>query len=141
VADQALRDLLPRVRASDAPYIDGEQMAALLELVEEGNSHMQIAVLKALEQIGDHRAIPVVEGLVMVGRTTAVRRQATACLPFLMERVRLAHEQATLLRGSTSPGAATASVQLLRPASGGTGTTETPPEQLLRPTSGENSER
>lgn len=129
VADQALRDLLPRVRASDSMYIDAEQMHALLELAEHGNAHMQSNVLKALEQIGDQRAIPVVENLTLAGRTTNVRRCALACLPFLIERVRLAREQSTLLRASASPGAAAVPAQLLRPANG---VEDTPPQQLLR---------
>jgi HEAT repeat protein len=130
VAEQALRDLLPRVQASDAPYITAEQMAALLELAELGNGRMQSALLKALEQIGDEQAIPVVEYLADNG-SPSVRDQARECLPYLTERVRLAHEQATLLRGSASPAIAAAPEQLLRPASA----TETShPEQLLRPT-------
>jgi hypothetical protein len=133
VAEQALRDLLPRVRASDAAYIDREQMAALLTLAEHGNAHMQTVLLRALEQIGDERAIPAVESLVAYGATTAVRRLASECLPYLTERVRLAREQSTLLRGSASPALAAASAQLLRPASG---KETTPAEQLLRPTQG-----
>ncbi len=133
VAEQALHALLPRVRASDAAYIDNEQMAALIALIDRYpiNTHMQRAVLKALEQIGDERAIPAVENLAAMGPTADIRNQANACLPFLLERVRLAHEHATLLRGSASPAVAAAPAQLLRPASGAE---TTPAEQLLRPT-------
>jgi hypothetical protein len=141
VAEQALRDLLPRVRASDAAYIDREQMNALLALADVDvtntpaarSAHMQTALLKALEQIGDERAIPAVENLAVNGASTAVRQLASECLPHLAERVRLAQAQSTLLRGSASPALATASEQLLRPASG---EPTTPAEQLLRPTQG-----
>ena len=129
-AHSALLRLLPRVRASDAASIDAEQMGALLELAERNDPRMQIAILKALEQIGTDRAIPVVEHITAFGSTEEVRQKAQECLPYLFDRVRRTHEQATLLRISSAPTSREGREQLLRPAAA-TRPTE-PAEQLLR---------
>ena len=129
-AHQALRELLPRVRADHAAAITPAQMTALLELAFRSEPAMQIATLQALEQIGDPRAIPVVENL-SLSPHPQVRDQAKQCLPFLQTRARRAEQSATLLRGTTSPPQIAAPRELLRPVS--QTVPATPPTELLRP--------
>lgn len=129
-AQQALLNLLPRVRASDAAYIDAEGMAALIELLRVDYDALRLALLPALEQIGDERAIPMVMGVRDSPRVRLEVRQAAAeCLPALENRVRLARESATLLRASSGVGPSEAAAQLLRPTTGAPAATD----HLLRP--------
>lgn len=124
-AVQALVTLLPRVRASDAAYIDAEGMKALIELLKEDHEPLRLALLAALEQIGDDRAIPMVREVRDSPRLALEVRQAAAeCLPALENRVRLAQESSTLLRASSGLNPAEAAAVLLRPASGATAATD-----------------
>jgi len=119
LAQQALINLLPRVRASDAGFVDAEGMKALIELLREDYDELRLALLKALEQIGDERAIPMVTDLRDAPRVNLDVRQAAAeCLPALENRVRIARESATLLRASSALNPADARAALLRPAAG-----------------------
>lgn len=131
-AQQALRELLPRVRADHAADITAVQMNALLELAFRSEPAMQIAVLQALEQIGDGRAVPVVQNL-SLSPHPHVREQAKHCLPYLTERVRRAEQSATLLRGTASPTQTAAPHELLRSVSHSAD--NTPANELLRPDS------
>ncbi|CEK12984.1 hypothetical protein CWRG_00301 [Chthonomonas calidirosea] len=134
-ADRALRRLLPQVKASDAKYINNEQMNALLLLLASSDSEMQVAILKALEQIGDERALVVVEQLAtsdLPEVKAEVRDAARACLPYLHAKARLAAERATLLRGTVAPVSPAQPDELLRPTM--PTTFNTPSEQLLRAT-------
>jgi len=118
-AQQALINLLPRVRASDAGFVDAEGMQALIDLLREDYNELRLALLKALEQIGDERAISMVMDLRDSPRVNLDVRQAAAeCLPALENRVRLARESATLLRASSGLNPADAAKALLRPAAG-----------------------
>ncbi len=131
-AQQALRELLPRVRADHAGDITPAQMNALLELAFRSEPALQIAVLQGLEQIGDGRAVPVVQNLSLSAHPH-VRDQATHCLPYLTERVRRAEQSATLLRGTVSPAQTAAPHELLRSVS--QPADNTPASELLRPDS------
>jgi hypothetical protein len=124
-AQQALVALLPRVRASDAAYIDAEGMTALIELLKEDYDALRLALLTALEQIGDERAITRVMEVRDSPRISLEVRQAAAeCLPTLKNRVRLARESSTLLRASSGLNPAEAAAVLLRPASGAPASTD-----------------
>ncbi|MCW3053038.1 MAG: hypothetical protein JWN14_2208 [Chthonomonadales bacterium] len=119
LAQQALINLLPRVRASDADFVDAEGMKALIDLLREDYDELRLALLKALEQIGDERAISMVMDLRDSPRVNLDVRQAAAeCLPALENRGRLARESATLLRASSALNPADAPTVLLRPAAG-----------------------
>jgi hypothetical protein len=128
-ARKALYRLLPRVRASDAAYIDAEQMSALLALADSEDPQMQLALLAALEQVGDERALSVVQDLA-VNASTAVRNRAIECLPALEARTQRVREQSTLLRGVSAPHSAIQSEQLLRPTL--SSPTDAAPDELLR---------
>ncbi|MCW3100055.1 MAG: hypothetical protein JWL77_5673 [Chthonomonadaceae bacterium] len=117
-AQQALVNLLPRVRASDAAYVDAEGMKALISLLREEYDPLRLAILQALEQIGDERAIFMVMDLRDSPHIHRDVRQAAAeCLPALENRARMARESATLLRASSALNPADSSSVLLRPAS------------------------
>ncbi len=147
VAGPGLKEMLPRLRASDAAHITPEGMKALLGLLRGPDYSLTIAVLNTLQQVGDARAIPAVEAVeaetapptrlwswwpqVWYGEWVGnpswdeVRKAARECLPFLRERVEQERQRTTLLRAAD-----TAPESLLRPAQDH----DTPPEQLLRPT-------
>ena len=125
-----LISLLPRVRASDAAFIDAEGMAALVALLKVEDDPLLLALLQALEQIGDARAVPGVLALRDSPRVhPAIRQAAAECLPSLENRVRLSRESATLLRPSSGLNSADAAAVLLRPASDAVAS----PDNLLRP--------
>jgi hypothetical protein len=142
VAENALRRLLPRVRASDAAYITPDQMNTLIGL---GFDHtrsqaLKIALLKGLEQIGDVRALPLVEYL-QTDASPQIRAAAWECMPFLIERMRHARESATLLRASApTTDAAASHAHLLRPASDAMRQQTMPTDQLLRPVESHGAE-
>ncbi|HLJ57687.1 MAG TPA: hypothetical protein VKT77_21810 [Chthonomonadaceae bacterium] len=116
--------LLPKLSASDAHLFDEEQRNALNQALSQWSESeaFPVALLNALEQIGDERAVPYVEKLAaghgMAARSLRVRAAAKACLPALHERIQLAKESATLLRGASVSSASVAPDLLLRPASG-----------------------
>jgi hypothetical protein len=136
---QALVRLLPRLKASDAKWLNVRQRKYLLRFLKSDEqwpyygwfwgADLKIAILKALEQIGDQKAVATVERLATSSKNGGVRLAAQECLPFLRERVQQVQVEQSLLRAS---GPTTATDTLLRPAAGGT---EAAPEQLLRPTS------
>ena len=129
-AQQVLIDLLPRVRASDAAYIDTEGMEVLILLLREDAYALQLALLQAFEQIGDARAIPNVLHLRdSLFVRPELRKAAAECLPALESRVRLARESSTLLRASSGINSVEAAAVLLRPAAGA----PVSAENLLRP--------
>jgi hypothetical protein len=143
VAHEALADLLPRLRAEDAPLLTREHRARLYRALRFSSRFqwpihkdvpLVVAILKALEQVGDARALPEVERLAVRSREPRIRTAAQSCLPALRERIAQEREQARLLRPADSPSLlrpARAPVEnLVRPAQG-PGNVE--PEKLLRP--------
>ncbi len=129
-AMQALTNLLPRIRASDAAYIDAEGMQALILLLPDAPETVQLALLQALEQVGDKRAIPAVSELADSPEVRPdIQKAAAECLPALRQRARLVRDSATLLRASAAETPTEAASQLLRPVSGA----PVPTDNLLRP--------
>jgi HEAT repeat protein len=134
-AKDALKKLLPQVKASDKQYVAPAEMDTLIRELSGSDAQLIIAILKAFEQIGDERALPEVEWLAMENADLdsdvppEVRRAAQECLPFLQLRAEQAEQARTLLRAST-PTDAAAPDTLLRPAQARAD--DTLPEQLLR---------
>lgn len=135
VAERKLRELLPRLQASDAPLLDAQQRAILNKKLLTGNADLVLAILKAYEQVGDSTAVANVEtlsrGTKKWDEASDVVQAARACLPFLQERLRRAEQEQTLLRASD--GNQTAPETLLRPAAP---TQDAQAETLLRATNG-----
>ncbi len=102
VTRRALLSLLPQARASDARYFDKAQKQAIITLVDRGDTELKLAALKCLEQTGDTSAVWVVEQAAQYDRSPMVRQAAMACLPLLMERIRITAEASTLLRASST---------------------------------------
>jgi len=128
-AARVLKELLPKVQASDRQYFAPAEMDALLRAFGRKDEALDLAILQALQQIGDDRAVSKVEELCQKGGSAAVRRAATDCLPFLQARAEETRQARTLLRASHAE-AAVATDMLLRPLMA---QTETPAEELLRP--------
>lgn len=129
VTRRALLSLLPQARASDARYFDKAQKQAIITLVDRGDTELKLAALKCLEQTGDTSAVWVVEQAAQYDRSPMVREAAMACLPLLMERIRITAETSTLLRASSTANLQTD--QLLRTPS--TRETASDSDKLLRP--------
>lgn len=132
VAVRALKDTLPLVRANHRAGFTEEQMDALLWLLGTDDPELARALLKALEQVGGPKALPAVRRLEH-HPSASVREAAAACalhLEAVAEQERL---RATLLRAAEGPEGGD---RLLRPASGAG---DTPQEQLLRPSSGDDA--
>ena len=124
---------MPRVQASDAQYLNADEMQALIDALrkQKGYPGLMLALLKGLEQIGDERALANVEALT---RDTEifpkVRQAARDCLPYLQIRAEQAKQAQTLLRASS--GYEIAPETLLRPASG-VSAASNDAQELLRP--------
>jgi hypothetical protein len=135
---KALTNILPQIRASDAPYIPDTSMSTLIGLVNKPpDVHLILAVLKALGQVGDERAIQVVKLLSEYPMTASefylternaniVREVAKECLPTLISRSEQAKLRKTLLRAADVSDKETGA--LLRPAAA----SQENPERLLR---------
>lgn len=128
-AANALKRLLPQVKASDKRHIQPEEMNALLKALDGHDDALRVAILKALEQIGDAKAIPHVERIIAGPVTPPVRRAAEECLPYLRLRAEQEQQAQTLLRASTAVEVAMPET-LLRPAQGAVSSDTS---QLLRP--------
>ncbi|HLI47920.1 MAG TPA: hypothetical protein VKV18_04420 [Chthonomonas sp.] len=133
--EEALIELLPQMKASDAALLNDEQRAQLYAILRDTNRRrvpLQLAVLEALGRIGDAHAVPVVERLseTPLRRQRALREAAQRCLPQLRERVLQLQQSSTLLRPSVNR--AQEKEVLLRTAD--SATLQTPVEQLVRPT-------
>lgn len=130
-ATEALKRLLPKVKASDKQHITAAEMNSLLKRLGGKDHRLTLAILKALEQIGDERALPKVEAIASEHSTYPVEVMLAAqeCLPYLRQLAEASRQAHTLLRASEST---TAPETLLRAASG---TTTEKPDQLLRPQS------
>jgi hypothetical protein len=162
VASEALIELLPRLQASDAHFLNTQQRnklcsvlsksvdnvlykdvtvilgpASLSKVAKKRAVDLRVAILQAFQQVGDSQALPVVErlasGPAKTPDQTAVRNAALECLPYLRERVSAEQAGRSLLRVAPQPGDA----QLVRPA---IGPVTHASQQLLRadnPTSGD----
>jgi hypothetical protein len=131
VASAGLEEILPTLKASDAPYISPEGMDALIALVKRGNLRLGLSILAAFKQVGDSRALPVVEelakeknevGAILTGELArpsvfwqSLQEGARECLPYLRALVEEEKARTTLLRAAQ---ATDTGVSLLRPANG-----------------------
>lgn len=141
VASEALKEILPRLRASDADHFSADAMNAVLSLLLSEDPALLLAVLKGLQQIGDERAVPSVQGMRATweealpfiqdpqGRETYQRlvEAADSCLAAIGTRAERERQRQTLLRPAQNPDSPAET--LLRPA----GSTASDPAQLLRP--------
>ncbi len=126
----ALKKLLPRVQASQAPEFSPEAMAALIKALSIDDEELVLAVLTALEQIGDERALPAVEGIAERSPSNSslrIRAAAKESLPALRVRAAESLQASSLLRAASSPNDSAATM-LVRPAESAT----VNPEQLVR---------
>ena len=115
-ARQALIGLLPRLQASDAHLLNGEQREQLRKVLSAGDKQLIIPVLKAYEHIGDSAELEAVERLLYVQNAiliVEIKDVALNCLPFLQLRAQQLQSSQTLLRASEH---ATTPDILLRPA-------------------------
>lgn len=151
LARSSLKEMLPRLRASDANLISDEGMAALCRLLTWRRLDMKlaIAVMDAFQQVGDQRCIAAVRGMLAPPRPArrilrwidirfgaGVQRHlaqvtdaAHECLPFLEQRAELRRQAAMLLQPASAPPDIDPG-SLLRPASA---PPAIPESQLLRP--------
>lgn len=131
-AADALKRLLPRLRADHAELLNENQFNCLLRALRNNDAHLVIAILQALEQIGDRRALPEVERLADAEAFTHTQQRikdaANECLPALIDKTVRERAGQRLLRPSTAPGEAEET--LLRPAQG---MASIDPQLLLRP--------
>ncbi len=126
-ARQALVRLLPRLQASDAHLLNGEQRKQLRQVLFTDYRELAMSVLKAYEHIGDGAELEAVERLLQNEQLDGeVRDAALNCLPFLQLRAQQMQSSQTLLRASEH---ATTPDILLRPAANAQTEEET---QLLR---------
>jgi hypothetical protein len=131
--EEALIELLPQMRASDAALLNDEQRAQLYAILRDTNRRrvpLQLAILETLGRIGDAHAVPVVERLseTPLRQQRALREAAQRCLPQLRERVLQLQQSSTLLRPSANR--AKEKEVLLRTSDS---TLPTPADQLVRP--------
>ncbi len=133
---QALTNLLPRLKASDASLLTARQKGRLVRHLAQlalfqRDKEFQIAILRALEQIGGAEALPVVEG--MTHRTprwadqVQVHDAAVECLQYLRQRASEEESHRTLLRSADRD--VSDDRMLLHPAGG---TPAADPDVLLR---------
>ena len=133
IARDTLKKLAPKAQASDARYINKEEMQTLVEALrkQKRDAGLMLALLKGLEQIGDERALANVTALTGNSSVSpSVKQAARECLPYLQIRAEQAKQAQTLLRASSSNAAAPET--LLRPASG-VSTASNDAQELLRP--------
>ncbi len=130
IAQEALIEILPRLKSSDSHLLNREQRDRLYGTLSGDNRPLIFATLKALEQVGDERAIPFVDKLANGMRMAKTEENevwaaANHCLPFLRERAAAQKASAELLRASSPE---TDNADLLRAAS----PQATQPQELLR---------
>jgi hypothetical protein len=146
----ALIRLLPRLKASDASLLTGEQrtrlclvltlpfgnplvnnIGSVFRRADDRDVEFRIAILTALAQIGDGSALPIVirlaNGKAKREGQRRIQEAARDCLPALQQLVQQEGHRQTLLRAAAPSDAAPDT--LLRAA---TGATSTAPDQLLR---------
>jgi hypothetical protein len=147
-AARALKEILPRLHASDSARFAADTMNAIVSLLLSEDPELLLAALQGLEQIGDEHAIPAIQGMRETwkealpyirdpqGREAYQRlvEAAESCLTAIGARAQKERQRQTLLRPAQNPDSPAET--LLRPA----GSVSTPPEQLLRPADPEDSQ-
>ena len=133
IARDTLKKLMPKAQASDAQYINKDEMQALADALrkQKQDAGLMLALLKGLEQIGDERALANVAALTEDSSVSpSIKQAARDCLPYLQIRAEQAKQAQTLLRASY--GNEIAPETLLRPASG-VSASSNDAQELLRP--------
>jgi hypothetical protein len=135
----ALTDLLPRLTAADARFLNpghrGRLHESLLFVDADRNADYLLAILLALEQIGAEEALRPVRKLAERAAVTPQQQRISAaaaiCLQQMETRLEQGRERATQQHGALPATAAlNESTELLRPP---INTAETLPETLVRP--------
>jgi hypothetical protein len=140
-AARALKEILPRLHASDAAHFSTDTMNAMVSLLLSEDPELLLAVLQGLEQVGDEHAIAAIQSMQASweeaqpyirdpqGRQTYQRlvEAAQSCLTAIGTRAQKERQRQTLLRPAQNPDSPAET--LLRPA----GSTASDPTQLLRP--------
>lgn len=127
-----LIQILPEIQLEEAADLNAAQWQKLYKVLRGDDAYLIVATLKALKNAGNTDALlpvrAIAEGKSPAGQNEALRNLARECLPAIEERAAQAKNVSTLLRATNAP--AIVGDTLLRPASAAS---ETPPEQLLRP--------
>jgi hypothetical protein len=116
----ALKEMLPRLHASDSKLLSSRHQLRLVQLLEvKGDAPLLMSVLSAVEQVGDDTAVPFVEQIAaMEGEQLwqlELKERAAECLHHLANRVEIEGRASTLLRPTDQHEHA---LGLLRPVSG-----------------------
>ncbi len=150
ISKRALITLLPQLQSDDGWLLNPSQRAKLCgllgtppenplykdvrELFQPASQEaidLRVSILKAFEQVGDNRAIQVVSRLANSQPKSPgelrINTAAKECLPILLERAEMRHNNKTLLRGSRQSTVCYES--LLRAVES---SHQDPPEELLR---------
>jgi HEAT repeat protein len=132
-AAEALKRILPNVKASDAECLPEDAQRALAAGLKRGDDELFYAILSALEQVGGEAVIPAVEKVVRTevypdSYSRRKREAAESCLLALRQRAAESRQSTTLLRPSAA--GFTDSANLVRPAESAANAAES----LLRPT-------
>lgn len=127
--------VLPCLTAQDYGRLTTKTVPRLCLILKEGmrnylSPSVQMRILDALAKVGDGRALPTLTQITRDNRTPLPIREAAAqTYALIEERMQQETERAVLLRGSSGEQSDAVTV-LLRAAA----ETQTPAEQLLRPT-------
>jgi hypothetical protein len=134
----ALRRLLPQLQSHDAALLNAKQRNSLLHILTLPDTYdmeLQRATVRAMGNIGDAKALPILEqlagGALGAANSPELREDARTALFMLQERINPGYAGRNLLRASEAP--IHSPDELLRPA---TGSSETPPKELLRAQNG-----
>jgi hypothetical protein len=134
----ALRGLLPQLQPHHHSLLSTKQRDSLLHILTQPDSYdleLQRATVLAMGNIGDAKALPILEqlagGALGAANSPELREDARTALFMLQERINPGYAGRNLLRASEAP--IHSPDELLRPA---TGSSETPPKELLRAQNG-----
>jgi hypothetical protein len=134
----ALSNILRQLQPEQASLLNGKRRESLIRVLTEPELHtreLQGAIVLAMGNIGDAKALPILEQLVDGALGAAdfpeLREDARTALFILQERINPGYAGRNLLRASDAP--VHTPDELLRPA---TGSSETPPQELLRAQNG-----
>lgn len=135
---QALCQLLPLLQPDHAALLDNKQRNSLLHILTQPDNYdmeLQRATVQAVGNIGDAKALPILEqlagGAMGAADSAELREDARIALFTLQERINPGYAGRNLLRAAETP--IHSPEELLRPA---TGSSETPPQELLRAQNG-----
>ena len=130
---KALIQLLPTLTEAHYGRLPNNATPELCALLFDKNTseHLITLTVEAIGKVGDGRAVEPIQKFAQSARTPKLREMVESILPVLTARREQENASSTLLRHSSAPPVDAG--QLLRAASA---SAATPPEQLLRPSSG-----